>query len=174
MFTSRLRTITYSTAALQYPPSIFSRAHRATRHSRFSACSFGQLNGPFQFCSFGQHFIFAPADKLLCGSATALWAAVSKHLPMDARRLGHVHGRGCALGKYSLWHELDGFLEIASAPSLPRCCALAICRRSSPPVAPPCNAAERIHPSTTPWDGTLSAIFLPAILNHAFTRINSA
>ena len=26
----------------------------------------------------------------------------------------------------------SGFIEIAGAPSLPRCCALAICRRSSP------------------------------------------
>jgi hypothetical protein len=30
-----------------------------------------------------------------------------------------------------------------------------------PPVAPSCNAAERIHLSTTPWDGSLAAIFLP-------------
>jgi hypothetical protein len=60
----------------------------------------------------------------------------------------------------------SGFIEIASAPSLPRCRALAICRRSSPPVAPSYNAAKRFHPSTTPWDGTLAAIFLlPPIKN---------
>src|SRR4029077_4632382 len=43
-----------------------------------------------------------------------------------------------------------------------------------PPVAPSCNAAERFHPSTTPWDGTLAAIFLaPEIWNHGFTRMNT-
>ena len=32
----------------------------------------------------------------------------------------------------SHWRFRSGFIEIAGAPSLPRCCALAICRRSSP------------------------------------------
>jgi hypothetical protein len=41
-------------------------------------------------------------------------------------------------------------MEIAGAPSLPRCCALAICRRSSPPVAPPCNAASVFIPAPHP------------------------
>src|ERR1700687_2495949 len=43
-----------------------------------------------------------------------------------------------------------------------------------PPVAPSCHAAEPFHPSTTPWDGTLAAIFLaPEIWNHGFTRMNT-
>jgi hypothetical protein len=51
-----------------------------------------------------------------------------------------------------------GITEIACAPSLPRCSARVICRRSSPPVAPSSKAAERYHPGTTPRDGALAAI----------------
>jgi hypothetical protein len=40
-----------------------------------------------------------------------------------------------------------------------------------PPVAPSCNAAERFHPSTTPWDGTLAAIFF-AIATDPKTEMN--
>jgi hypothetical protein len=38
-----------------------------------------------------------------------------------------------------------------------------------PPVAPSCNAAERIHPSTTPWGGTLAAIFFTIATNGSET-----
>jgi hypothetical protein len=50
-------------------------------------------------------------------------------------------------------------IEIAGAPSLPRCSALAICRRSSPRLRRHTTRLSAAIPATTPWDGALAAVF---------------
>jgi hypothetical protein len=43
-----------------------------------------------------------------------------------------------------------------------------------PPGCAVMQRGEPLHPSTTPWDGPLAAIFLvPEIWNHGFTRMNT-
>jgi len=93
ILTSWLRTITYSTALWQYPPSRFSQVTQSrTAHSLLNL-SVRTVKHPSQFCSFGQRLIRAPADRLQYGPAAALClvGVVSKPLsvdPIGRNRLG--------------------------------------------------------------------------------------